>query len=220
MVKWVLWAKSHKCSLKKYGALGLSCIFYFPLCRPWTIFLGIFIFVEAGRTFPHKYCRTKKEPDQGRQKCNYQIPNLPEQKKLEKKGEPRSFISCPVVPLVQSIAVEELNSKGLLPLMVWNHHPDVSAQTCAMCPACPGWGTGDRKPRWPHSSQINRAETDGWHKAKHPQYAPVPSPTWTLEKQLLQMVSVCGRQELGLSKTRNCMGLPVLCKCRDSPGSL
>lgn len=66
-----------------------------------------------------------------------------------------------------------------------------------------GWGDRDRKPRWPHSSQINRAETDGWHKPKHPESAPVPSPTWTAGKAAATDVSVCGRQEMGLSKTRN-----------------
>lgn len=119
-------------------------------------------------------------------------------KETWKKWGTQKFISCPVMPVVQSIAVEELNCKGLL------HHPGISAQTCATCSARPGWGTGDRKPRCPRSSQINRAETEGWHKAKHPNSLLLcPLLPELLEKQLLQMVSVCGRQEMGLSKTRN-----------------
>lgn len=125
-------------------------------------------------------------------------------KETWKKWGMQKFISCPVMPVVQSIAVEELNCKGLLQPMVCNHHSGFSAQTFATCPACPGWGAGDRKPRWPHSSEINRAETEGWHKAKHPNSLLLcPLLPELLEKQLLQMVSVCGRQEMGLSKTRN-----------------
>lgn len=86
--------------------------------------------------------------------------------------------------------------------LLWNRCAVLSAQTY-VTHVLPDqwWGTGYRKPRWPHSSQINRAETDGWHEATHPnsllQCALLPE---LLENRLLQMVSVYDRQEVGLLK--------------------
>lgn len=58
------------------------------------------------------------EPEQGRWKGELSDFKSVRTKETRKKWGPQKFISCPVVPLVPSVAVEELNVKGLLQLMV------------------------------------------------------------------------------------------------------